>query len=340
MGRIKLFSGSAHPSLSNLVATRLGTELAPITTEKFANGETNVQLQVSVREEDIYIIQSCAGDVNDNFMQLCIIISACAIGSAKKIHAILPYFPYTKYSKMKKKRMAITARLCAQMLKVSGVHHVVTMDLHADQIPGFFDCPVDNMYAAPLLVKYIRENFIAEQSTRSVVVVGKNAGAAKRVSTVAELLSTNFSVIHKEKLDNPDARGEDDESYQEQIKVLTLVGDVKDKTAVLVDDMIDNCSSFIDAARLCKEHGARRIAVVVTHGILSEITEGSSSLKQLVDSDIDEIVVTNTTPQDEHQDLLGDMLTVIDISPILAETIRRVHHSESISYLFKNVPTF
>lgn len=341
-----VFSGTGHPELAELIATRLGHALSPMHASKFSNGETDVKVGCSVREEEIFIIQSCAGKVNDNLMELLIMVNACKTASAKRIHCILPFFPYGKNTKMKGKRTAISAKICAQMLTVAGADHCVTMDLHTPEVQGFFSSPCDNMYAAPLVAKYIREHWVPvdTQPRDSIVIVGKNSGAAKRVAHVAEMLRTNFSVIHKEQFDatpedeSADEDAETKSNYKNQ-RSLTLVGDVTGKTAIIVDDMMDKCSTFIEVAKLLKGNGAEKVYVVVTHGILGQIEPGNAHLEAINNSEIDQIVVTNSTPQAKNLSLIPK-LEVIDISPIIAETIRRIRNKESISWLFKNVPSF
>lgn len=360
MPKMTIFSGTGHKSLAALIAERLGQPLSPIHASKFANGETDVKVGCSVREEEVFIIQSCVGNVNDNLMELLIMINACKTASAKRIHCIIPYLPYGKSTKMKGKRTAMCAKICAQMIKVAGADHCVTMDLHSPEVQGFFSLPCDNMYAAPLVAKYIRENWVpAETKPRdSIVIVGKNSGAAKRVAHVAEILRTNFSVIHKEQFE---ASADDDESEADETageteesaaeeksaykkhRSLTLVGDVQGKTAIIVDDMIDKCASFIDVAKLLKSCGAKRVHVVVTHGLFGQINSDTPEARHHIDalnsSEIEKIVVTNTTPQEDNLRLLSK-LEVVDISPLMAETIRRIRNKESISWLFKNVPFF
>lgn len=353
MPRILMFAGTGHPILADLIAKRLGLDLSPIHATKFANGETDVKVGCSVRDQEVFIIQSCAGAVNDNLMELLIMVNACKTASAKRIHCILPYFPYGKSTKMKGKRSAISAKICAQMLSVAGADHCVTMDLHTAEVQGFFTAPCDNMYAAPLVAKYIREHWVPMEAVPrdSIVIVGKNSGAAKRVAHVAEMLGTNFSIIHKEQFDSEAAEDDDEsgddgsskgrrtrKSSYKNCRSLTLVGDVTGKTAIIVDDLIDKCASFIDVAELLRKNGARTVNVVVTHGIFGQIGQGNF-LEAINSSQIDQIVVTNSTPQTRNQ-LLIPKLRVIDISPIMAESIRRIKNKESISWLFKNVPSF
>lgn len=395
MRKCKVFVGSSHPELGKLVCDRLGVEPAPCTLKKFSNGETSVQIGVSVRDEDVYIIQSGSPQINDHIMELLILISACRGGSASKITAVIPQFPYSKQSKMKKHRGAITARMLANLLIMAGADHVVSMDLHASQMQGFFTKPVDNLYGAPTLARWIRHHI---PDWENAVVVSKNPGGTKRVTALADSLKINFAMIHTDRRrtqdnfqkskkqltssamhdnivseiqtarvvqghvvddDYPshtsdssklsvlqdsdvlggtyDAANSDDEDEPTSIaqeKLITLVGDVHNKVAIILDDMIDKPSSFIAAAEHLRLNcGAKAVYVVGTHGVFSD-----QCLEELNASKcIDKIVVTNTYPMDEERVLANNKVAVIDVSPIFAECIRRDHFGESISVLFDSL---
>lgn len=400
MRKCKVFVGSSHPELGKLVCERLGVEPAPCTLKKFSNGETSVQIGVSIRDEDVYIIQSGSPQINDHIMELLILISACRGGSASKITAVIPQFPYSKQSKMKKHRGAITARMLANLLIMAGADHVVSMDLHASQMQGFFTKPVDNLFGAPTLARWIRHNI---PDWENAVVVSKNPGGTKRVTTLADSLKINFAMIHTdrrrtqdnyvarrkalknskkadddEEEDNivsemqtarivqghvvdddyvpqtpvttaapvmlEDALGgsydatnsddDDDDASAAEEKLITLVGDVHNKVSIILDDMIDKPNSFIAAAEHLRLNcGAKAVYVVGTHGVFSD-----NCLETLNASKcIDKIVVTNTYPITTERIQNNDKLTVIDVSPIFAECIRRDHFGESISVLFDSL---
>lgn len=402
MRKCKVFVGSSHPKLGQQICERLGIEPAPATLKKFANGETSVQIGVSVRDEDVYIIQSGSPETNDHIMELLILISACKGGSAAKITAVIPSFPYAKQSKMKKHRGAITARMLANQLIMAGADHVVSMDLHASQMQGFFSKPVDNLYAGPTLAKWIRQNIPNYENS---VVVSKNPGGAKRVTSLADLLKIDFAMIHTDRersketigsqhrqsvmsteaaglsgkkdvvystdvqtariveghvlddttaattaevaakptlehkesdynYDNNNSDDEDEPEFNASEKVITLVGNVHDRAAVIIDDMIDKHAAFIAAAEhLRKNCGAKECYVVATHGIFSgDCLERLNSCPY-----IDGIIVTNTYPIPEEKIKQCQKLTVIDVSPIFAECIRRDHFGESISVLFNSL---
>lgn len=396
MRKCKVFVGTSHPELGKLVCERLGVEPAPCTLKKFSNGETSVQIGVSVRDEDVYIIQSGSPEINDHIMELLILILACRGGSASKITAVIPQFPYSKQSKMKKHRGAITARMLANLLIMAGADHVVSMDLHASQMQGFFTKPVDNLYGAPTLARWIRHHI---PDWENAVVVSKNPGGTKRVTALADSLKINFAMIHTDRRrtrdnfhktkqlkaaaddvannivsemqtarvvkghvvddDYPDCQAaeaapsvlndsdvlggtydatnsddEDEPTSIAQEKLITLVGDVHDKVAIILDDMIDKPNLFIAAAEHLRLNcGAKAVYVLGTHGVFSH-----TCLEELNDSKcIDKIVVTNTYPIDEKRRFANEKLVVIDVSPIFAECIRRDHFGESISVLFDSL---
>jgi len=251
---IKLISGRSHPELSEKIAKRLGIEVARTISLNYSNQETSFTVGESVRDEDVFIIQSTAtGDVNEGLMELLIMVSACRTASARRITAVIPNFPYARQDKKDKSRAPISARLVANMLQTAGANHIVTVDLHASQIQGFFSVPVDNLYAEPSFLRYIRENFNAEDC----VIVSPDAGGAKRATSIADHLNTAFALIHKER-PRPNVVGR-----------MVLVGNVEDKVAILVDDMADTCGTLAKAAAVLKENGAKSVLALVTHGILS-----------------------------------------------------------------------
>ncbi|KAF9901697.1 hypothetical protein BX616_002174 [Lobosporangium transversale] len=362
--KTKIFGGSSHPEITALIAGRLGVEPGAVKLSQFKNKETSVEIGVSVRNEDVYIIQSGSPKINDSLMELLIMINACKGASAQRITAVIPYFPYSKQSKKKKHRGAIAAKLVANILSISGVDHIITMDLHASQMQGFFNIPVDNLYAEPTISKWIQENV---QDWENGVVVSKNAGGAKRVTSLADRLNIDFALIHMDRsrkgptfgpdhsLSKPEniynrLEEEDDEDDSmvdaetgheihrsenaDETSMMTLVGDVQDKVCFIVDDMIDGCHSFLEAADNLVSHGAKQVYIIATHGILS-----GNSLRQIEDcTNVHKIVVTNTYPIPLEKRALCPKLTVLDITPTLAEAIRRTHNGESISYLFHQVP--
>ncbi|KAJ8014979.1 hypothetical protein DPEC_G00021390 [Dallia pectoralis] len=319
MPNIKIFSGSSHRELSHKIAERLGMELGKVVTKKFSNQETCVEIGESVRGEDVYIVQSGCGEINDNLMELLIMINACKIASASRVTAVIPCFPYARQDKKDKvgSRAPISAKLVANMLSVSGADHIITMDLHASQIQGFFDIPVDNLYAEPAVLKWIKENI---PEWKNCTIVSPDAGGAKRVTSIADRLNVDFALIHKER------------KKANEVDRMVLVGDVTDRVAILVDDMADTCGTVCHAADKLISAGATKVYAILTHGIFS-----GPAVSRINNACFEAVVVTNTIPQEEKMKTCPK-IQVIDISMILAEAIRRTHNGESVSYLFSHVP--
>ncbi|XP_031618597.1 ribose-phosphate pyrophosphokinase 1 isoform X3 [Contarinia nasturtii] len=342
MPNIKVFSGSSHPDLAQRIVDRLGIDLGKVVTKKFSNLETCVEIGESVRGEDVYIVQSGSGEINDNLMELLIMINACKIASASRVTAVIPCFPYARQDKKDKagegkesttslnnvqrlkynewkfrSRAPISAKLVANMLSVAGADHIITMDLHASQIQGFFDIPVDNLYAEPAVLKWIKENI---SEWRNSIIVSPDAGGAKRVTSIADRLNVEFALIHKER------------KKANEVASMVLVGDVKDRVAILVDDMADTCGTICHAAEKLMEAGATRVYAILTHGIFS-----GPAISRINNACFEAVVVTNTIPQDGH---MRDCpkIQCIDVSMMFAEAVRRTHNGESVSYLFSNVP--
>jgi ribose-phosphate pyrophosphokinase len=235
------------------VASRIGIPLARSVVLKYSNQETSVTIGESVRDEDVFIIQSGCGEINDNLMELLIMINACKTASARRITAVIPNFPYARQDKKDASRAPISAKLVANMLTVAGANHVITMDLHASQIQGFFNIPVDNLYAQPSTLKYIK----GIEDSDNIIIVSPDAGGAKRATAIADKLDVEFALIHKER------------KKANEVSRMVLVGDVKGRNCVLVDDMADTCGTLGKAADILIENGALKVYAVVTHAVLS-----------------------------------------------------------------------
>ncbi|KAK0378463.1 ribose-phosphate diphosphokinase [Colletotrichum limetticola] len=432
---IIVLGGNSHPELLNSVCNNLGLNPCERILSKFSVGESRCEIKDSVRGKDVFIVQTASGNVNDNFMDLCIMISACKTGSAKRVTAVMPLFPYSRQpdvpykkagaplskpaagtsknytfesvpatpgpgiarsmglpngidgiaSKLAKSKLneersngmngvdhsktngngrshhdsvssqvsytnhdneqqnridgfqskpgykqwvAQAGTLVADLLACAGADHVLLseayandcrMDLHDPQYQGFFDVPVDNLYGKPLLMRYIRQNI---PNYKDAVVISPDAGGAKRATAIADELDMAFALIHKERRPT---------KYTEQRNAsMMLVGDVKDKVCILVDDLIDTGNTITRAAKLLKKEGATHIYALLTHGILS-----GDAIPRINASAIDKMVVTNTVPQKDHMRACSK-LEFLDVSPVFAEAIRRVHHGESISVLFQH----
>lgn len=296
----------------------------------------------SVRDEDVFIIQSGCGEINDNLMELLIMINACKTASARRITAVIPCYPYARQDKKDKSRAPISAKLVANMLTVAGANHVITVDLHASQIQGFFNIPVDNLYCEPSMLKYIKSHISEWQDS---IIVSPDAGGAKRylahnsfyfyviyfsfskslfflyrAASIADRLNLEFALIHKER------------KKANEVSRMVLVGDVNRKIAILIDDMADTCGTLKMAATTLKERGASKVYAIVAHGILS-----GKAIDVINDSQLERLVVTNTIPHDDKKAVCSKIDT-IDISPTLAEAIRRTHNGESVSFLFSHAP--
>eukprot|EP00038_Savillea_parva_P008442 m.177015 g.177015 ORF g.177015 m.177015 type:complete len:352 (+) comp14268_c0_seq1:3-1058(+) len=317
-GNIRFFGCTDHADLSKGVAEGLGVELESSKIGRFANSETTVEIGKSVRGDDVFILGSGSGMVNDNLMEMLILINACKYASAARVTAILPNYPYARQDKKDRSRAPITAKLVANMLTVAGADHVITMDLHASQIQGFFDVPVDNLYAEAAVEKYIRQNV---PNFRDAVMVSPDAGGAKRVTSLADRLNVDFALIHKER------------KKANEVASMTLVGEVAGKTAILVDDMADTCGTLCMAVEKLYEAGAKDVYAAITHAILS-----GPAVERIEKSQLVHLIVTNSCDHSAKKEKCSKIRT-IDIAPILAEAVRRTHNGESISYLFNHVPS-
>lgn len=313
---IKVITGNSHPKLAKAVAQKLNLDIARIGAFQYTNKETAVSVAESVRDEDVYIIQTGCGEnnINDFLMELLMIINACRIASARRITAVIPNFPYARQDKKDKSRAPITAKLVANLLTTAGCNHVITMDLHASQIQGFFRIPVDNLYSEPSFLKYINDNY----DLKDVIIVSPDAGGAKRVAGIADKLDVNFALIHKER------------QKANEVSKMVLVGDVSNKVCILIDDMADTCGTLCKAADVLLENKALKVVAMVTHGLFS-----GDAIKKLNASKLDKIVCTTSLPiEDKLQKC--PKISAIDISSTLAEAIRRLHNGESVSYLFNH----
>lgn len=315
---IKLIAGNSHPKLLEAVASHLGIPLARVGAFQYTNTETAVVVGESVRDEDVYILQTgCGSDkINDFLMELLIILNACKTASARRITAVIPNFPYARQDKKDKARAPITAKLIANLLQTAGCNHVITMDLHASQIQGFFRVPVDNLYAEPSVLRYIQEHY----QNSDITIVSPDAGGAKRVASIADSLDVNFALIHKER------------QKANEVSRMVLVGDVSKKVCMLIDDIADTCGTLCKAADLLLDKGALKVVAIVTHGIFS-----SNATEKLNASRLDKVVCTNSMPV-ASKIAQCPKIEIIDVSPTLAEAIRRLHNGESVSYLFKHAP--
>ncbi len=311
MGKeLKLISGSSNWALAAEIAKYLEMELAEIELKKFKDGEISVKIKENIREVDLFIIQSTCNPANDHIMELLLLIDAALRASARRITAVIPYFGYARQDRKVEPRVPISAKVIADLLQAVGVKRVLTMELHAEQIQGFFDIPVDNLISVPTVVEHIRKLNIND-----LVVVSPDSGGVERARLLAKKIDAGLAIIDKRR---PEAN---------ICQIMNVIGEVKGKNCILVDDMIDTGGSISGAAEALKENGARDIYCVATHPVLS----ADASIK-LKNAGFTEIVTTNTIPIPESKKLKN--LTVLSIAPLFGEAIRRIHYGESVSSLF------
>jgi ribose-phosphate pyrophosphokinase len=312
---MKLFAGNATPELAQKVAKRLFIELGDAVVGRFSDGEISVQINENVRGSDVFIIQSTCAPTNDNLMELIVMVDALRRASAGRITAVIPYFGYARQDRrVRSARVPITAKVVADFLSSVGVDRVLTVDLHAEQIQGFFDVPVDNVFGSPVLLDDMKEREFDD-----VVVVSPDIGGVVRARAIAKLLNdTDLAIIDKRR---PQANVS---------QVMHIIGDVAGRDCIIVDDMIDTGGTLCKAAEALKEHGAKRVFAYATHPVLS-----GAAADNLRNSVIDEVIVTDSIPlSDELRSL--DNIKVLTLADMLAETIRRISNEESISAMFQH----
>ncbi|AYF72903.1 ribose-phosphate diphosphokinase [Nocardia yunnanensis] len=311
---LMLFSGRAHPELAEAVAKELNVHVTPQTARDFANGETFVRFEESVRGSDAFVLQSFPAPLNQWVMEHLIMIDALKRGSAKRITSVLPFYPYARQDKKHRGREPISARLIADLLKTAGADRIITIDLHTDQIQGFFDGPVDHMHAQVQLAEHIRNNY----DLSNITVVSPDAGRVKVAEKWANSLAdAPMAFIHKTR----------DPLVPNQTVSNRVVGEVEGRTCILIDDMIDTGGTIAGAVKVLKEAGAGDVVIAATHGILS-----APAAERLAACGAKEVVVTNTLPIDEDKKF--PTLTVLSIAPLLAQTIREVFENGSVTGLF------
>lgn len=308
---LKIFSGNANPSLAQEIALYLGQKLGEATVSSFSDGEIRVKIDENVRGADVFVVQSCCQPVNDSLMELLIIIDALKRSSANRITAVVPYFGYARQDRKDQPRVPITAKLVADLITTAGADRVLSMDLHAGQIQGFFNVPVDHLYALPVLLDYIVKKKIAD-----LVVVSPDAGGVERARAFAKRLQANLAIIDKRR-EGPN-----------QAQIMNIIGDVQEKSVLLLDDMIDTAGTIVQGAQACLDHGARDVITACTHAVLS-----GPALERLQGSGLSQVVVTNTIPL-RGKELACPKLHQLSVAPLLGEAIRRIHEDESVSSLF------
>lgn len=306
----KIFAGNSHRELAEEIASIMGKPLGNCVVKTFSDGEICVNLNESVRGIDCYIIQSTCEPVNNNLMELLIMIDAMKRASAGRINAVIPYYGYARQDRKAKARDPITAKLVADMLVAAGADRVVTMDLHADQIQGYFDIPVDHMLGMPILINYFQKT-----KMENLVVVSPDHGSVKRARKMAEPLNCPIAIIDKR-------RPEPNKS-----EIMNIIGDIEGKNCILVDDMIDTAGTITNAANALKEMGAKSVRACATHAILS-----GPAPERIEKSAIEELILLNTMPLAEERKL--DKMKFLSVAPLLAETMMRIFTNDSVSELF------
>jgi ribose-phosphate pyrophosphokinase len=309
--RLRLFSGSSNVALAKEVACYLGIDLGPMVSKRFADGELYVQIQESIRGCDVYLIQPVCHPVNDNLMELLILVDACRRASARQITAVLPYYGYARADRKTAGRESITAKLVANLITEAGADRVLAMDLHSSQIQGYFDIPVDHVYGTPAILDYLRAKQLSD-----VVVVSPDVGGVARARAFAKKLDdAPLAIIDKRR------------QAHNVAEVFNVIGDVKGKTAILVDDMIDTGGTISEGARLLRREGAREVYACATHAVFSP-----PATERLSSGVFEEVIVTNTIPVPADRQF--EQLTVLSVANVLGETIWRIHEDSSVSSLF------
>jgi ribose-phosphate pyrophosphokinase len=311
-GELKIFGGRAHPALVTEICEYLNLEAGKVSAYNFSDGETFCQIDENVRGSDVFIVQPTCEPVNQNLMELLIMLDSFKRSSASRVTAVLPYYGYARQDKKDKPRVPITAKLVADLISRAGADRVLTMDLHADQIQGFFDVPVDHLFAAPVLLEAVRDLKIPD-----LVVVSPDAGGVERARAIAKRLDAGLAIIDKRR------------TAPNTAEVMHLIGDVEGCNALVVDDIIDTAGTLTKSVDALKSKGAKRVLAAGVHGILS-----GPALQRIADSPIETVLITNTTPVDEKLARLPDKLHPLSVAPLLGEAIRRIHENSSVSSLF------
>ena len=308
--KLKIFTGNANPALAKEICDYLGLPLGEACVGRFNNGEVQIMIDESVRGKDVFIIQPTSYPVNDNLMELMVMADALKRASARHITAVVPYYGYARQDRKTRGREPITAKLVANLMQTSGITRLVTIDLHAGQIQGFFDVPVDHLYGASILAKYINE-----KNLEDVIVVSPDLGGVTRARDLADRIGAPIAIIEKKRPEPGVA------------KVMNLIGDVKGKNCIIVDDIVDTAGSLVEGAKALEEFGAKSVMAAVTHAVLTD-----PASERIANSNIKELIVTNTMPLPENCKL--DNVTQLSVAPLLGEAIMRIFHEVSVSNLF------
>jgi ribose-phosphate pyrophosphokinase len=312
---LKIFAGNAHPRLASRIASYLGVDLGRMTSTKFADGEIRIMVEESARGNDVFILQPTCCPTNDNVMELLIMLDAFRRASARRVTVVMPYYGYARQDKKVKPREPITARLIADLITVAGANRVVAIDLHAEQIQGFFSMPVDHLYGGPILGRYLVERGFKQDE--NIVVVSPDVAGVARAKSLAEMLACSFAVIAKRR---PEPN---------KVEVVEIVGDIDGKTCIIIDDMIDTGGSIISGAEALVARGAKEVLATCTHPVFS-----MDATERLENSILSEIITLDTIPISADKQV--PKLTILESAPLIGEAIRRIHLNESVSELFSD----
>ncbi|HKI06446.1 MAG TPA: ribose-phosphate pyrophosphokinase [Thermoanaerobaculia bacterium] len=310
-GELKIFGGRAHPALVLEICEYLNLEAGKVTALDFSDGETFCQIDENVRGSDVFVIQPTSSPVNQNLMELLIMLDSFKRSSASRVTAVLPYYGYARQDKKDKPRVPITAKLVADLISRAGADRVLTMDLHADQIQGFFDVPVDHLFAAPVLLEAVRELKVPD-----LIVVSPDAGGVERARAIAKRLEAGLAIVDKRR------------TAPNEAEIMHVIGDVAGCNCIVVDDIIDTAGTLTKTVDALKNKGAERVLAAGVHGILS-----GPALQRIADSTLEAVFITNTTPVEDKLSRLPK-LRPLSVAPLLGEAIRRIHENSSVSSLF------
>lgn len=307
---MKIFSGKAHRELAEKIAAHLGEKLADVNVTAFPDGESFVQINENIRGEDVFLIQPTCPATNHNLMEMLIMVDAAKRASAGRITAVMPFFGYARQDRKDQPRVPITAKLVANLIEAAGVDRVLTMDLHAAQIQGFFDIPVDHLYAKPVFIKHLREQHGDDAS--KLTVVSPDVGGVKMARSYADKLGAELAIVAKHRVSAT------------KVEAMNVIGDVEGRNVLLVDDMTETAGTLCAAAKILKDHGAQKIFAGVSHGVLGEMGR-----KRILESAIEQVITTDSVPQ-----AYGEKVEVVSIAGLFGDAISRIHDGKSVTSLF------
>jgi ribose-phosphate pyrophosphokinase len=307
---VKIFNGTSNPPLANAIAASIGLELGKCTVSAFPDGETFVKIEENVRGEDVFLVQSTSPPTNHNLMEMFIMMDALRRASASRITAVLPFYGYARQDRKDQPRVPITAKLVANLLVAAGANRILTMDLHAQQIQGFFDIPVDHLYAAPVMYDYLKKKELP-----NLVVVSPDVGGLKMAHAYSQVLEAGLAIVAKRR------------KNANEIESMTVIGEIRGKTILMVDDLTETAGTLTTAAKLLRRKGAKKIYACVSHALLNDL-----GIERLQKSNIDELITTDSVLRPE---ISGVKITTLSVAGLLGEAIKRIHSNSSVTSLFE-----